>query len=74
MMHAYDALGQLGGTGTSIMLGDWSKVPSFLFPRMPGLQSALPLYTMPAPPPSATSRNDSKSDSTLSSTDSNPFK
>jgi regulator of protease activity HflC (stomatin/prohibitin superfamily) len=36
-MHAYDALSHLGGTGTNIMLGDWSHVPSFLFPGMPGL-------------------------------------
>jgi regulator of protease activity HflC (stomatin/prohibitin superfamily) len=32
-MHAYDALGQLGGSGTTIMLGDWSKTPRFLFPN-----------------------------------------
>jgi prohibitin 2 len=32
-MHAYDALGQLGGKGTSIMLGEWSHVPNFLFPH-----------------------------------------
>jgi hypothetical protein len=31
-MHAYDALGQLGGSGTQIMLGDWSRTPKFLFP------------------------------------------
>ena len=31
-MHAYDALGQLGGTGTTILLGDWSRAPAFLFP------------------------------------------
>jgi regulator of protease activity HflC (stomatin/prohibitin superfamily) len=31
-MHAYDALAKLGGNGTNIMLGDWSRVPSFLFP------------------------------------------
>ncbi len=31
-MHAYDALGQLGGQGTQIMLGDWSRTPRFLFP------------------------------------------
>jgi regulator of protease activity HflC (stomatin/prohibitin superfamily) len=35
-MHAYDALAKLGGNGTTILLGDWSKVPSFLFPGMPG--------------------------------------
>ncbi len=43
MMHAYDALGKLGGTGTSIMLGDWSKVPSFLFP--PGMMGGA--YQLP---------------------------
>jgi regulator of protease activity HflC (stomatin/prohibitin superfamily) len=32
MMHAYDALAKLGGQGTTIMLGDFSKVPNFLFP------------------------------------------
>lgn len=35
-MHAYDALGKLGGEGTHILLGDWSKVPSFLFPPYAG--------------------------------------
>ncbi|HEY2514443.1 MAG TPA: SPFH domain-containing protein, partial [Polyangiaceae bacterium] len=53
MMHAYDALGELGGTGTTIMLGEWSKVPNWLFPKTPGLQSALPIYTLPAPTPGA---------------------
>jgi regulator of protease activity HflC (stomatin/prohibitin superfamily) len=38
MMHAYDSLAKLGGSGTSVMLGDWSHVPSFLFPQFPGLQ------------------------------------
>jgi regulator of protease activity HflC (stomatin/prohibitin superfamily) len=33
MMHAYDALSALGGHGTHIMLGDWSHIPNFLFPR-----------------------------------------
>ena len=32
MMHAYDSLAKLGGSGTNIMLGDWSRVPQFLFP------------------------------------------
>jgi regulator of protease activity HflC (stomatin/prohibitin superfamily) len=32
MMHAYDALSKLGGSGTTVMLGDWSHVPQFLFP------------------------------------------
>jgi hypothetical protein len=47
MMHAYDALGQLGGSGTTIVLGDWAHVPSFLFPRVPSLQGA---FTLPMTP------------------------
>jgi regulator of protease activity HflC (stomatin/prohibitin superfamily) len=39
MMHAYDALGKMGGTGTTIMLGDWSRTPQVLFPSVPGFQS-----------------------------------
>ncbi len=31
-MEAYKALGQLGGTGTTILLGDFSKLPTWLFP------------------------------------------
>jgi regulator of protease activity HflC (stomatin/prohibitin superfamily) len=52
MMHAYDALGRLGGTGTTIVLGDWAHVPNFLFPRVPSLQSGFMLPYMPygAPP------------------------
>ena len=38
-MHAYDALSKLGGSGTTIMLGDWSHVPNFLFPSLPGLHT-----------------------------------
>jgi regulator of protease activity HflC (stomatin/prohibitin superfamily) len=41
-MHAYDALGKLGGTGTTILLGDFSHVPSFLFPRSGAFQNAYP--------------------------------
>ena len=41
MVHAYDALGHLGGTGTTIVLGDWAHVPNFLFPKVPSLQSAV---------------------------------
>ena len=75
MMHAYDALGQLGGTGTSIMLGDWSKLPGWLFPRASGLQSALPLYTMPAPPAGASdSAASAKNDAALSQTNANPYR
>jgi regulator of protease activity HflC (stomatin/prohibitin superfamily) len=32
-MHAYDALAKLGGSGTTIMMGDFSRVPAFLFPQ-----------------------------------------
>jgi regulator of protease activity HflC (stomatin/prohibitin superfamily) len=32
-MHGYEALGKLGGHGTQIYLGDWSKVPQFLYPH-----------------------------------------
>ncbi len=38
MMHAYDALGKLGGTGSTFLFGDYSKMPNWLFPRMPGFQ------------------------------------
>jgi regulator of protease activity HflC (stomatin/prohibitin superfamily) len=37
----YDALGKLGGHGTTIFLGDWSRAPQFLWPRQ----------YMGAPPP-----------------------
>jgi regulator of protease activity HflC (stomatin/prohibitin superfamily) len=64
MMHAYDALAHLGGSGTTIMLGDWSHVPNFLFPRVPAFQSAFTLpwspFTpapVPAPPAGPTSYN-----------------
>ncbi len=54
MLHAYDALGQLGGTGTTIVLGDWAHVPSFLFPRVPSLQSAFTLPMTPLVPAAST--------------------
>ena len=38
-MKAYEALGQLGGTGTTILLGDFSHIPQFLFP--PGFASGV---------------------------------
>jgi regulator of protease activity HflC (stomatin/prohibitin superfamily) len=50
MVHAYDALGHLGGTGTTIVLGDWAHVPNFLFPRVPSLQSAFMLPYAPYGP------------------------
>jgi SPFH domain / Band 7 family len=40
-MHAYDALGKLGGDGTHILIGDWAHLPNFLFPRVgPGVPGA----------------------------------
>jgi regulator of protease activity HflC (stomatin/prohibitin superfamily) len=52
-IHAYDALAHLGGTGTSIILGDWAHVPNFLFPRVPSMNSAFMLPWGPAPAPQA---------------------
>ena len=43
MEHAYDALGHLGGSGTTIVLGDWAHVPGFLFPHVPSMQAAFQL-------------------------------
>jgi hypothetical protein len=51
MLHAYDALGHLGGSGATIVLGDWAHVPSFLFPRVPSLQNAFTLPFVPYAPP-----------------------
>jgi regulator of protease activity HflC (stomatin/prohibitin superfamily) len=42
MMRGYEALEALGGTDTHIMLGDWSHVPSFLFPTLTGTKIATP--------------------------------
>ena len=41
-MHAYDALASLGGKGTTILLGDFSHVPSFLFPRSGAFAERVP--------------------------------
>jgi regulator of protease activity HflC (stomatin/prohibitin superfamily) len=48
MMHGYDALAQLAGGNTTILLGDWSKVPSFLFPRGGFLRGSADLYDTPS--------------------------
>jgi regulator of protease activity HflC (stomatin/prohibitin superfamily) len=76
MMHAYDALAHLGGTGTTIMLGDFSHMPAFLFPKVPAFQSAFTLPwspypgTMPyfPPQPTAIAPPAAPSDSTFSNT------
>jgi hypothetical protein len=41
----YEALGKLGGHGTTIFLGDWSRAPQFLWPRQyqQGFPPAAPL-------------------------------
>ena len=41
-MSAYEALGKLGGTGTTILLGDFSRAPQFLFPPGLGLPGMYP--------------------------------
>jgi hypothetical protein len=58
-MAAYEALGKLGGNGTTILLGDFSHVPSFLFPRSGAFVNAFPATasaeaTKPAAVPAAT--------------------
>jgi hypothetical protein len=75
MMHAYDALGHLGGSGTSIMLGDWSKLPTWLFPRVPAFQGAFnPWYMWPgAPGPLAAPTSGQQGNETLSRSDGNPY-
>lgn len=74
MVHAYDALGHLGGSGTTLVLGDWAHVPNFLFPKVPSFQSAFQLPYSPfggsqlmAPPAQGTGGN------VLSNTASNPY-
>ena len=68
MMHAYDALGQLGGTGTTILMGDYSKLPSWLFPKMNGFQTFAPM--VPLSPAGVTAP---QAPSALSSTAGNPY-
>jgi regulator of protease activity HflC (stomatin/prohibitin superfamily) len=51
MMHAYDALGQLGGTGSTFLFGDYSKMPNWLFPKIPGFHTAPWLTPASVPSP-----------------------
>ena len=74
MSHAYDALGKLGGTGTTMMLGDWSKTPAWLFPHMPGFQGAFgPWYTLPAAPVPAPSSAPAKTAQGGADSNGNPY-
>lgn len=56
-LQGYEALGRLGGTGTQIYLGDWSKVPMFLFPHavggapLPPAKSVVKPVVKPVDPP-----------------------
>jgi regulator of protease activity HflC (stomatin/prohibitin superfamily) len=68
MMHAYDALGNLGGTGTTILMGDYSKLPNWLFPKMNGFQTFGPM--VPLAPAGVTAP---QAGSTLSTTGGNPY-
>ena len=43
-MHAYDALGKLGGDGTTILIGDWARLPNFLFPHAGAFANAYNPY------------------------------
>ncbi len=52
-MHAYDALGKLGGSGTTVLLGDFSHVPNFLFPHAGAFANAYPTASAPNPTPTA---------------------
>jgi regulator of protease activity HflC (stomatin/prohibitin superfamily) len=42
MVRGYQALEALGGSGTHILLGDWSHVPNFLFPTLAAAAKAAP--------------------------------
>src|SRR5262249_43978544 len=40
MLKGYQALQALGGENTHILLGDWSRVPNFLFPSSGAMKGA----------------------------------
>ncbi len=44
----YEALGKMGGNGTTLFLGDWSRAPQFLWPRGYG---GAPMMAPPMAPP-----------------------
>jgi regulator of protease activity HflC (stomatin/prohibitin superfamily) len=48
-MHAYDALAKLGGENTHFFIGDWAKLPNFLFPpgMFPGRSPMSPASFVP---------------------------
>lgn len=53
----YEALGKLGGNGTTIFLGDWSRAPQFLWPRQ---YQGLPPVVAPDRPATLTLPNRAK--------------
>ncbi len=58
-LAAYEALGKLGGNGTTVLLGDFSHVPSFLFPHTGAFAHAYPASVenpTPAAVPAKTQR------------------
>src|SRR5215831_12293686 len=50
MMRGYEALEALGGSGTHILIGDWSKIPSFLFPPTLAAKAVSPASPASLPP------------------------
>jgi len=73
MMHAYDALGNLGGNGTTFLLGDWSKLPKWLFPKMPGFQTAFPTLVPVGPAAPSPGAASAQGGTTLGNTTGNPY-
>jgi regulator of protease activity HflC (stomatin/prohibitin superfamily) len=67
MMHAYDALGQLGGKDTTFLLGDYSKLPNWLFPTMPGFQTAPMVMSPGRSAPASTTASPPRSKATHAS-------
>ena len=40
MAMGFDALKSLGNTNAHIMIGDWSRIPNFLFPSLTPFKAA----------------------------------